>query len=130
MRRYRGGARKNRTATVRGSTVEQGTGKDWDMRTQLFPDLAEAIHALERRYGVGGLRRGILTMLAGWIGYFLLINMFVRSLNKVVVPVLDLPLGFFLAMQGAVVVFIVTLFVLVKWRSTNTAPVRVRRNRR
>ena len=99
------------------------------MPKEILPDLAETVLALERRYGVGGLRRGILTMLVGWIGYFLLINMFVRSLNKVVVPVLELPLGFFLAMQGAVVIFVVTLFVLVKWRA-NTAPVRVRRNRR
>jgi putative solute:sodium symporter small subunit len=99
------------------------------MRTSILPDLAEAIHALERRYGVGGLRRGILTMLVGWIGYFLLVNMFVRSLNKVVVPVLDLPLGFFLAVQGAVVVFVIALFVLVKWRASS-APVRIRRKRR
>jgi len=97
------------------------------MRKEILPDLAETVLALERRYGVGGLRRGILAMLAGWIGYFLLINMFVRSLNKVVVPVLDIPLGFFLAMQGAVVVFVIALYVLVKWRAA--APVRIRTNR-
>ncbi len=99
------------------------------MRTPIFPDLAEALLALERRYGMGGLRRGILTMLVGWIGYFLLINMFVRSLNKVTVPVVDMPLGFFLAMQGAVVIFVIALCVLVKWRAS-AAPVRIRTNRR
>ena len=98
------------------------------MRTPILPDLAATVLALERRYGVGGLRRGILTMLAGWIGYFLLINMFVRTLNKVVVPVLDLPLGFFLAMQGAVVIFVIALYFLVKQRTT-TAAVRIRKNR-
>ena len=98
------------------------------MGKEIFPDLAETVLALERRYGVGGLRRGILTMLLGWIGYFLLINMFVRSLNKVVVPVVDIPLGFFLAMQGAVVVFVIALYVLVKWRAAT--PVRIRTNRR
>ena len=99
------------------------------MRTPLLPDLATTVLALERRYGVGGLRRGILTMLAGWIGYFLLINMFVRSLNKVMVPVLDLPLGFFLAMQGAVVIFVLALYFLAKQRAA-IAAIRVRRSRR
>jgi len=99
------------------------------MRTQLLPDLAPTVLALERRYGVGGLRRGILTMLAAWIGYFLLINMFVRSLNKVMVPVLDLPLGFFLAMQGAVVIFVIVLYFLAKQRAA-TATIRVRKDRR
>lgn len=98
------------------------------MRTPILPDLGEAVLALERRYGVGGLRRGMLAMLAGWIGYFLLINMFVRSLNKVIVPVLDMPLGFVLAIQGAVVIFVIALYVLVKWRAT-AAPVRIRRNK-
>jgi putative solute:sodium symporter small subunit len=100
------------------------------MRFQVLPELAETVAALERRYGVGGLRRGMLTMLAGWIGYFLLINMFVRSLNKVTVPVIDMPLGFFLAMQGAVVIFVVALWVLAKWRAAAAAPVRVRSGRR
>jgi len=99
------------------------------MQTPILPDFAETVLALERRYGVGGLRRGMLAMLAGWIGYFLLINMFVRSLNKVIVPVLDLPLGSFLAMQGAVVIFMIALYVLVKQRAT-TAPARIRKNRR
>ncbi len=98
------------------------------MRTPILPDLAEAVLALERRYGVGGLRRGMLAMLVGWIGYFLLINMFVRSLNKVMVPVLDMPLGFLLAMQGVVVIFVIALYVLVKWRA-HAAPVRIRRKR-
>ncbi len=98
------------------------------MQAPILPDFAAAVRALERRYGVGGLRRGILAMLVGWIGYFLLINMFVRSLNKVIVPVLDMPLGFFLAMQGAVVIFVIALCVLVKWRAS-AAPVRIRPNR-
>ncbi len=99
------------------------------MRSPLLPDLAATAVALERRYGVAGLRRGILTMLAGWIGYFLLINMFVRSLNKVTVPVLDLPLGFFLAMQGAVVIFVLALYFLARQHAA-TAAVRVRKSRR
>ena len=56
----------------------------------------------------------MLTTLGAWIAYFLVINMFVRSLNKVVVPVLDMPLGFYLAIQGTAVVFVVALYTLSK----------------
>jgi uncharacterized membrane protein len=68
-------------------------------------------------------------MLAGWIGYFIAINMFIRSLNKVIVPVLDMPLGNVLAMQGAVVIFLVALVFLTKWRAATTATVRIRSRR-
>ena len=88
--------------------------------SHILPDLTDTVRALERRYGVGGLRRGVLAMLAGWIGYFLVINMFARALNKVAVPVLDLPLGVVLAMQGTIVIFVIAL-VLVRRRATAAA---------
>ena len=49
-------------------------------------------------------------MLALWMAYFLLVNWFVHSLNKVAVPVLGIPLGTYLAVQGAAIVFAVALF--------------------
>ena len=42
--------------------------------------------------------------------YFLLVNWFVHSLNKIAVPVLGIPLGTYLAVQGAAIVFAVALF--------------------
>jgi putative solute:sodium symporter small subunit len=99
------------------------------MRPRIFPDLSEVAHAFDRRYGVGGLKRGMLGLLAGWITYFLAINMFIRSLNKVTVPVIDLPLGIFLAMQGAVVIFVVALVFLSKWHAATAATVRIRSRR-
>jgi putative solute:sodium symporter small subunit len=99
------------------------------MTPRILPDLSETAHALERRYGVGGLKRGILVMLAGWIAYFVAVNMFIRSLNKVIVPLLDMPLGNVLAMQGAVVIFVVALVVLTKWRAATIATVRIRSRR-
>lgn len=99
------------------------------MTPRILPDLSEAAHAFERRYGVGGLKRGILVLLAGWIGYFVVINMFVRSLNKVIVPIIDMPLGIFLAMQGAVVIFVVALVFMTKWHAATTATVRIRSRR-
>ena len=49
-------------------------------------------------------------MLGLWMSYFLLVNWFVHSLNKIAVPVLGIPLGTYLAVQGAAIVFAVALF--------------------
>ena len=51
-------------------------------------------------------------MLGLWMTYFLLVNWFVHSLNKIAVPVLEIPLGIYLAVQGAAIVFAVALFRL------------------
>lgn len=55
-------------------------------------------------------KRPFFVMLGLWMVYFLLVNWFVHSLNKIAIPVLDIPLGFYLVAQGAVVVFAVALF--------------------
>jgi putative solute:sodium symporter small subunit len=52
----------------------------------------------------------MLVMLGLWIFYFLAVHIFITTLNKVTVPVLGLPLGTYLAIQGSLVVFIVSLF--------------------
>ena len=52
----------------------------------------------------------LLVMLGLWMSYFLLVNWFVHSLNKIAVPVLEIPLGSYLAFQGAAIVFAVALF--------------------
>jgi len=51
----------------------------------------------------------MLVMLGLWIFYFLAVHIFITTLNKVTVPILGLPLGFYLAVQGSLVVFLVTL---------------------
>lgn len=52
----------------------------------------------------------MLVMLGLWIFYFLVVHIFIATLNKVTVPILGLPLGHYLAVQGSLVVFLVTLF--------------------
>ena len=61
--------------------------------TPIWADLAEMTHGLERHFGLSRLKRGMLAMLAGWLGYFIVVSMSVRALNKVTVPLLDMPLG-------------------------------------
>jgi len=59
---------------------------------------------------VARMKKLLLVMLGLWITYFLLVNWFVHSLNKIAIPVLEIPLGTYLAVQGAAIVFGVTLF--------------------
>jgi putative solute:sodium symporter small subunit len=52
----------------------------------------------------------MLVMFGAWIAFFYITHMFIKTLNKIVVPVLDLPLGFYMPVQAAMIVFAVTLF--------------------
>jgi putative solute:sodium symporter small subunit len=49
--------------------------------------------------------------LAIWFFFGYIVQMFVVPLNKITIPVLDFPLGFYMAAQGALIVFVVQLFV-------------------
>lgn len=69
---------------------------------------------LEQYFGLRRLKRGMLTMLAAWIGYFVVISIWARALNKVMVPVLDMPLGIFLVAQGTVIIFFASLIMLLR----------------
>jgi uncharacterized membrane protein len=76
--------------------------------------LATPMLQLERHFGIRRLKRGMLAMLAAWIGYFVIISMWSRALNKVIVPVLGMPLGIFLVMQGTVIIFFASLALLLR----------------
>jgi putative solute:sodium symporter small subunit len=56
------------------------------------------------------MKKQLLVMLGLWMTYFLAVNWFAHTLNKIAVPVLDIPLGTYLAVQGAAIVFAVALF--------------------
>jgi putative solute:sodium symporter small subunit len=80
----------------------------------LWPIMATPMLHLERHFGVRRLKRSMLTMLAAWLGYFIIISMWARALNKVTVPLLDIPLGVFLVAQGTAVIFLAALVLLVR----------------
>ncbi len=81
---------------------------------------------LERQFGVRRLRRGMLAMLAAWLGYFAIISMWARALNRVTVPLLEIPLGVLLVAQGTAVIFCAALVLLVKFSATPRATRRLR----
>ncbi len=53
--------------------------------------------------------RIMMAFLATWAIFAFALQAYMRTLNKIVVPVLDMPLGLFLAMQGALIMFAVLL---------------------
>ena len=58
--------------------------------------------------------RLMLTHLGVWFFFGYIIHMFVVPLNKIVIPILDFPLGFYMAAQGSLIVFVVMLFLFAK----------------
>jgi putative solute:sodium symporter small subunit len=56
----------------------------------------------------------MLTHLGIWFFFGYIIHMFVHLLNKVTIPILGFPLGFYMAAQGSLIVFVVQLFVFAK----------------
>jgi putative solute:sodium symporter small subunit len=76
----------------------------------LHEDLAQALIEAHNSPLWARAKKLLLAMLGVWLTYFLLVNWFVHSLNKIAVPVIGIPLGVYLAIQGAAIVFAVALF--------------------
>jgi putative solute:sodium symporter small subunit len=60
------------------------------------------------------LRRTTMVMLPAWLVYFFAIKLFAKNLNAITVPVVDMPLGTYLVVQGSVVAFAVILVLLTR----------------
>jgi putative solute:sodium symporter small subunit len=58
--------------------------------------------------------RLMLTHLGIWFFFGYIIHMFVVPLNKIVIPILGFPLGFYMAAQGSLIVFVVMLFMFAR----------------
>ena len=58
--------------------------------------------------------RLMLTHLGIWFFFGYVIHMFVVPLNTITIPILGFPLGFYMAAQGSLIVFVVMLFVFAR----------------
>ncbi len=56
----------------------------------------------------------MLTHLGVWLFFGYIVHMFVNTLNQFTVPVLQFPLGFYMAAQGSLIAFVVMLFVFAR----------------
>jgi putative solute:sodium symporter small subunit len=52
--------------------------------------------------------------LAVWAFFGYVVHMFVNVLNQITIPILQFPLGFYMAAQGSLIAFVVMLFVFAK----------------
>jgi putative solute:sodium symporter small subunit len=59
--------------------------------------------------------RNLMFMHLGvWFTFGYLIHLFVKPLNTITVPFLGFPLGFYMAAQGSLIVFVVMLFMFAR----------------
>jgi len=58
--------------------------------------------------------RLMFTHLGLWVFFGYIVHMFVVPLNKIIIPVLGFPLGFYMAAQGSLIAFVVMLFVFAR----------------
>ena len=49
-----------------------------------------------------------------WFFFGYIVHMFVKQLNAFTIPVLGFPLGFYMAAQGSLIVFVVMLFMFAR----------------
>jgi putative solute:sodium symporter small subunit len=56
----------------------------------------------------------MLIHLGIWVLFGYVVHMFVVQLNRITIPVLEFPLGFYMAAQGSLIVFVVMLFVFAR----------------
>ena len=70
----------------------------------------------DRHVALGDLKNSILVLLGIWIGYFLVINFYSQSLDRITIPVVEMPLGQILIAQGVFVIFCCALYLLIQRR--------------
>src|SRR4051812_6980215 len=111
-RTWRRGMRPDRSLASPQKATSRPIGREeMPMLSQfLQDDLAQALLQAQNSPQWARAKRLLLVMLGVWLTYFLLVNWFVHSLNKIAVPVVGIPLGTYLAVQGAAIVFAVALF--------------------
>ena len=68
----------------------------------------------DRRVRIEDLRSGILLMLGAWIAYFVVVELFIRTFDRIIVPVLDVPMSTLLAAQGCALLFLATLYLVTR----------------
>jgi putative solute:sodium symporter small subunit len=71
-----------------------------------WPALPDLMQQLRQK----GSKNLMLAMLGGWVFFFLAVHIYIPKLNKIFVPVIGLPLGFYMAVQGSIIVFVIFLF--------------------
>jgi hypothetical protein len=70
--------------------------------------------AFDREPKFDGLRRSMLVLLGVWIAYFVIVEAFIRTLGRIIVPIVNVPLAALLVAQGCVLLFLGALYLLAR----------------
>ena len=70
--------------------------------------------AFDREPKFDGLRRSMLMLLGVWIAYFVIVEAFIRTLGRIIVPIVNVPLSAVLVAQGCVLLFLGALYLLAR----------------
>ena len=53
--------------------------------------------------------------LGAWLFFGYIVHMFVNVLNNVTIPILQFPLGFYMAAQGSLIIYVVIIFIYARY---------------
>jgi putative solute:sodium symporter small subunit len=71
-------------------------------------------HAIRNQPNLAALPRTMAVLLAAWLAYFFTVNLFVKQLDTIKVPYMEMPLSAYLVAMGAIGVFGATVFLLTR----------------
>jgi uncharacterized membrane protein len=60
------------------------------------------------------LKSGILLLGGAWIVYFVVVELFIRTLDTIIVPMLGMPLSTLLIAQGGTLIFVGALYLVAR----------------
>jgi|LNFM01.1.fsa_nt_gb putative solute:sodium symporter small subunit len=94
--------------------LDQGADSGWTMRNAAPVRMNKGVRPMEPNGGRHWRRTSTLMwiMMALWLIFSFVIHMFAEQLNGI--KIIGFPLGFYMAAQGSLIVFVVMLFVFAK----------------
>jgi putative solute:sodium symporter small subunit len=66
----------------------------------------------DERVDWSAIRNPLFVLLGFWLTFFLIVHASLRALNKLMIPVIGVPLGYYVAAQGSAAVLVAFLYLL------------------
>jgi len=97
-------------------TRKPGAAASASRPTAIAPSKGTQQQMLDRNasFQWGGTKPLMLIILALWLLFAVAVQLFVVSLKGIIIPYLELPLGFLIVVQGALMAFVVMAFVFAR----------------
>jgi hypothetical protein len=72
--------------------------------------------APDHRVHLEDLKSEILLLLGAWIAYFVVVELFMRTFDRIMVPAVETPLSALVVVQGCALLFLRALYLLIRCR--------------